>query len=167
MYKLENWGRRFHKLIGRDTSFTNVDIWVCGLKFRDKWGKFRTIIMKMKVLAAAEDNLPLLSFVEIEEVTAIFKKDYVWYCACHLKDGIDTIRAYFSRGPKKEAPDLLSQRELQILKLAALRKSINEIGEMLDIQKNTVLRHRKNMIARVGVVDFTSLIRIGQILGMI
>ena len=46
-------------------------------------------------------------------------------------------RAYFSHGSKKEFPDILSERETEILKLAAQQKSNQEISELLEISKNT------------------------------
>ena len=58
---------------------------------------------------------------------------------------------------------MLSKRELEILKLIADHKSSLEISEILGIAKNTVERHRKNMISRTGVVDMTALIYICQL----
>jgi len=49
------------------------------------------------------------------------------------------------------------------LQLAKINKSNQEIALLLNISKNTVERHRKNMIARVGVKDMTTLIRICQL----
>ena len=74
---------------------------------------------------------------------------------------------YFSKGAKKEYPELLTPRELEILRLAGQQKSNKEIGEQLGISKNTVERHRKNMLNRVGVTDMTTLLRIVQMIGLL
>jgi len=112
-------------------------------------------------------NVHQLSFIEVEEITNIYKADFAWYRPSCYIDGKLSTRAYFSNGSKKEYSDILSLREIEILRLAAQHKSNIEIGEQLEISKNTVERHRKNMIARVGVTDMTALLRIGQMLKII
>lgn len=161
-YKVHVWGDRFQKLLGKSTGL-NTEVWCCGVKFKDKWNKWRTVILKQKMLAKTKDNKALLSFIEAEEITAIYKADSVWFKASCNINGRKISRVYFSNGPKKESLDLLSPREIEILRLAMENKSNQKIGELLDISKNTVERHRKNMLARVGVKDMTALIRICQI----
>ena len=46
-------------------------------------------------------------------------------------------------------------------------KSNQEIGTLLNISKNTVERHRKNMIARVGAKDMTALIIICKLVKIV
>jgi len=46
------------------------------------------------------------------------------------------------------------------LHLVIEQKNNTEISELLELSKNTVERHRKNMIARLGVIDMTALIHI-------
>ena len=119
------------------------------------------------MLAATKDNRPQLSFIEAEEITNIYKVDFSWYRpSCFFQEQRIT-RAYFTNGSKKEYNDILSLREIEILKLATQQKNNQEISELLNISKNTVERHRKNMIARVGVTDITALIRIAQMIKII
>ena len=134
-----------------------------GLKLRDKSNKWRTFILKQKTLTIDKRNRALLSFNELEEITSFSKGDFFWYRPTCTYQGNKITRAYFSNGKKKEYSDILSPRELEILQLVAQQKSNQEISEQLEISKNTVERHRKNMIARVGVIDMTALIRIAQI----
>ena len=67
---------------------------------------------------------------------------------------------YYSSGSKKEARTLLSSRELEVLQLVLTDKKSQEISELLDISIETVRKHRKNMIARIGAKDMTALIQI-------
>jgi len=159
--KVHQWGDRFQEIVqylpykgGERMAF------YCGVKIRDKQGELRTFFVKQKMLGFAKNNKPLLSFMEVEEVTTIFKGDFVWcrMSAVHEKQAY--IRTFFSEGKKKEYADLLSGREMEILQLVAKKNSNTEISEILGISKNTVERHRKNMIARAGVVDMTGLIYI-------
>ena len=52
---------------------------------------------------------------------------------------------------------------MEILHLIIAKKDNITISETLGISKNTVERHRKNMIARLGVTDMTALIHICQL----
>ena len=49
---------------------------------------------------------------------------------------------------------------MEILQLIIAKNNNITISELLGISKNTVERHRKNMIARLGVTDMTALIHI-------
>jgi len=167
VYKVYKWGKKFQKMVGIHIPRNTYEIWYCGLKLKDKWGRWRTVILKEKLLATTQDNKPLLAFLEAEEITNIYKTDVCWYRASCFFEETRITRAYFTNGAKKEYDDILSLREIEILKLAAQQKSNQEISELLNISKNTVERHRKNMIARVGVTDITALIRIAQMVKII
>jgi len=167
-YKVNVWGKRFDKLISKHSSPPiNTETWCCGVKFKDRWNRWRTVILKQRPLTTNSKNAIQLSFIEAEEITNIYKADFAWYRATCDIDGKPLTCAFFSNGSKKEYSDILSPREMQILQLAAQQKSNQEIGAQLEISKNTVERHRKNMIARVGVTDMTALIRIGEMLKII
>ena len=119
----------------------------------------RTLFIKQRILVANETQ-PVLSFLEIEDITAIYKSDYVWGRLIAKDEQQFICRAFFQAGTKNEYADILSARELEILKLATEQKKNTEISELLGISKNTVERHRKNMIARIGVTDMTALMHI-------
>jgi len=162
-YKVIKWGRKFQELVGPKVPIHTYETWYCGLKLKDKWGRWRTTILKQKMLTSTKDNAPFLSFIEAEEITNLYKANSVWYKLSCRFQGRRISRTYFSKGTKKESEDILSAREVEILKLAAQQKSNREISEILGISKHTVERHRKNMIARVGAMDITGLIKIAQI----
>lgn len=166
-YKVSKWGPAFQKIIGNQVPVNQYEIWICGLKLKDKWGDWRTFILKQKILTVDKNNASLLSFIEAEEITNIYKADFFWYRPACFFNGQVITRAYFSNGPKKEYDDILSLREIEILQLVAQQKSNREISELLGISKHTVERHRKNMITRVGVTDMTALIRIAQLVKII
>jgi len=166
-YKMSKWGTNFQRLVGTQVPVQTYEVWCCGLKFKDKWGQWRTFILKQKILAATKENKPLLSFLEAEEITNLYKVNFIWYRISCVFQGRKTTRTYFSNGTKKEYNDILSLREIEILQLVAQQKNNREISELLEISKHTVERHRKNMIARVGVTNMTGLVRIAQIVKII
>jgi DNA-binding NarL/FixJ family response regulator len=70
-------------------------------------------------------------------------------------------REYLERARSGEAvpPDLLTPRELEVLKLVAEGHSSREIASMLVISLKTVERHRSNIIDKLGVRDRVDLTR--------
>ncbi len=165
--KVHQWGERFQRIVKHLGNNCSRNAFFCGVKMKDKQGKLKTFFIKQKILSFTENNKPLFSFMEIEEITTIFKRDFVWARMTAEHGQYTYARAFFSKGQKKEYADLLSKREMEILRLVAQHKNSIEISEILGITKNTVERHRKNMIARAGVIDMTSLIYVCRLCQLI
>ena len=164
--KLNVWGDKFGKA-SRGMNLTSGNFYFCGFKVKNKEGDFRTLFLKQKILKCSENKRALLSYLEVEDISNIFKHDVFW-ARFSTKKGKETCtRVFFNNGQKKEYMELLSIRELEILELAAQHKNNVEIGDILGISKNTVERHRKNMIAKVGVYDMTGLIYICRLIKLI
>lgn len=70
-------------------------------------------------------------------------------------------REYLEQGRRGQAPpaDLLTPRELEVLKLVAEGHSSHEIAATLVISIKTVERHRSNIIEKLGVRDRVDLTR--------
>ncbi len=70
-------------------------------------------------------------------------------------------RDYLDRAIRGEEtpPDLLTPRELEVVKLVAEGHSSLQIAEMLVISIKTVERHRSNIIEKLGVRDRVDLTR--------
>jgi len=165
--KVHHWGDRFQDIVKHPPSVSKRMAFYCGVKTKDKQGKLRTFFVKQKMLSFNKKNKLLLSFLEVEEITAIFKGDFIWARLTANCENQDYTRVFFSEGKKKESADLLSEREMEILQLIGQDKNSKEIGETLGIAKNTVEKHRKNMIARVGATDMTGLIYICRLCQLI
>ena len=56
-------------------------------------------------------------------------------------------------------PEMLSERELEVLKLVAEGHGNEEIGALLAISPRTVARHRANTLAKLGMSDRVELTR--------
>lgn len=59
----------------------------------------------------------------------------------------------------EEPPDVLSDREIEVLKLVAEGHSNEQIGEILAISARTVARHRANTLSKLGMTDRVELTR--------
>jgi DNA-binding NarL/FixJ family response regulator len=68
------------------------------------------------------------------------------------------VRDYIDRG-EQEQPDILTGRELEVLKLIAEAQTSKEIAEQLVISVKTVERHRQNILDKLGLRDRVELTR--------
>ena len=70
------------------------------------------------------------------------------------------VRDYVERGrPDDEQFDVLTPRELQVLKLIAEAYTSKEIAKELVISVKTVERHRQNILDKLGMSDRVELTR--------
>jgi DNA-binding NarL/FixJ family response regulator len=69
------------------------------------------------------------------------------------------VRDYVERGGEDEHFDVLTPRELEVLKLIAEAHSSKEIAEELVISIKTVERHRQNILDKLGMRDRVELTR--------
>ena len=65
------------------------------------------------------------------------------------------------------SPDLLSQREIQVLELVAQGLTTPQIGERLDISPKTVARHRERIMRKLNIHSSTQLVKFAIRAGMI
>jgi len=68
------------------------------------------------------------------------------------------VRDYIERG-EHEQPDILTPRELEVLKLIAEAQTSKQIAEQLVISVKTVERHRQNILDKLGLRDRVELTR--------
>lgn len=69
------------------------------------------------------------------------------------------VRDYVQRGSSDEAFELLTPRELQVLKLIAEAHTSKQIAQELVISVKTVERHRQNILDKLGMSDRVELTR--------
>jgi DNA-binding NarL/FixJ family response regulator len=69
------------------------------------------------------------------------------------------VKDYVQRGPTDESFDVLTPRELQVLKLIAEAQTSKEIAQELVISVKTVERHRQNILDKLGMSDRVELTR--------
>jgi DNA-binding NarL/FixJ family response regulator len=69
------------------------------------------------------------------------------------------VREWLEGGAAGPAPDPLSERESEVVKLIAEGLTSREIGEVLQISDKTVERHRSNVLEKLGLKDRVALTR--------
>lgn len=74
-------------------------------------------------------------------------------------DIINTISTFLTGGHEEEqiTTNTLSQREIEVLRLIASGRINKEIAQELNISINTVLSHRKNITAKLGIKSISGL----------
>src|ERR1043166_6353826 len=74
--------------------------------------------------------------------------------------GSTLVKDFVDRGrPEEEQFDILTPRELQVLKLIAEAFTSKEIAQELVISVKTVERHRQNILDKLGMNDRGELTR--------
>jgi DNA-binding NarL/FixJ family response regulator len=71
---------------------------------------------------------------------------------------IEGETVFVKKAPGKENNTLLSDREMEVLRLLAKGKTSKEIGNELNISPLTIKAHRRNMIKKLKVSNSTELI---------
>jgi DNA-binding NarL/FixJ family response regulator len=69
------------------------------------------------------------------------------------------IRDHLERGRDADTTDLLTPRELEVVKLIAEAHTSKEIADLLVISVKTVERHRENILDKLGMRDRVELTR--------
>lgn len=104
----------------------------------EKGGIFRTLCLYTDITNFKSNGRPMLSFIGLNGEPSFVD----------VKIGKPLI-------PFKE---VLSKREKEVLRLIVEGKSSNQISDTLKISKQTVDRHRKNMLDRTGISSSGELI---------
>lgn len=68
-----------------------------------------------------------------------------------IKEKINALIKRKKENKQETAESILSQREIDVLKLLALGLSNKEIAEELNISTHTAISHRKNITSKLGV----------------
>ena len=159
LFKIHARGKAFRKL-SKGASVKNQEVLFCGTKLKDKWGNLKTLLAKQKFLATDKIGEPTISFIVAEDITPIYKSNSSWIQIADFTKDIPLIRIYSDTA--NSSSHLLSNRELGILRLVLQKMDSSCIASHLNISVETVKKHRKNMLAKVGAKDMTGLIYICQ-----
>ena len=109
-------------------------------------GEYIPIMKQSCFFQVDEDGNPSTILHLCNDLSGMIKENKVSFV-------LDSNGKDFSLKNCQEDKISLTKREMQILKLIAEGKSSVEIGNELFISRETVDKHRKNMIKKSGVVD--------------
>jgi len=66
-----------------------------------------------------------------------------------------------------DAGTVISNREVEVLRMISFEHTTNEIAHILFISPHTVVSHRKNMMSKMNVSNTAGLIRKGFEMGIL
>lgn len=115
---------------------------------------FMGFMLKTGVSAFAPKGISTNQLLEI--IFEVHEKGYYFD-----KDQLDTIRKQLSSKfpkPALEKENVLSEREIEVLKLICQQKTAQEIGDRLFITKRTVEGHKNNLFIKTGAKNVAGLV---------
>lgn len=139
----------------------SVKTQLVGLPIKSHNGKKWISFANIHNLTTHSDGTPSIILMMNQNIAHLYNANFIWmrqsysqfaYCKSYYHSGLDEIFTH----------DIISKRELQILRFLAQGLQSHDIASELNISINTVSNHRKNMTYRVGVSDTTALLQIAQ-----
>ena len=127
------------------------------LRMQDSSGNYLTMLHRMFYITSPSNNL-------------------TWLALCLYNVSIDsTLNCFVINSATGECIELekqdyshvLSEREKEVLRLIGVGKPSKEIAKLLFISKNTVSRHRQNILSKLQVNNSTEAFRIAKELGLV
>lgn len=162
---IANWHKALNKKMPHKSLLEHQSAQYGGLKFQRKDGKVVKLLAKLYPLEMDENGFCLLIFYAVRDVSHLLKIGEYW---ARFECGLQEKHfACFANNKANLMADLFSDREKEVLKLVAENLESKEIAERLFISVNTVDKHRRNMIARIGARDSIALVEICKICNIV
>jgi DNA-binding CsgD family transcriptional regulator len=144
----------------------NVKIFYCGLKLKNRWGRILRLFVQTNPLETDEESEAVRTLSLCHDI-APYLKNNDWWIRYSYGEKPQKVKYHHSVGNKSFDHDILSEREIEILKLIAEGYESKEIADKLFLSKVTIDTHRRNMIERMGVIDTTALMHLAKLCEMI
>lgn len=137
-------------------------------KMQDYKGKERIILHQATVLSLNEEGRFVHVFSIHSDISHLVSNSTQDVSFINIEEGksfynIDTSEGKFQENnfsKKKKLRELLSKRELEIIKKLALGNSADEISDQLNISPHTVKTHKKNILRKTNCKNSTQLVSI-------
>jgi DNA-binding CsgD family transcriptional regulator len=165
---MSKWGFKVIKLMetAQDVNYSDLRMTLCGFKVKRKNGDLRRAMMRFIPLEMGEKGAVKVYLITGDDVTHLIKSDNYWGRITYGKDPRYTFH-YESTIKKTINKDILSGREIEVLKLISEGMESKEIGKQLFMSPHTVDNHRRNAIAQTGAKDTTALVQICRMCGIL
>jgi DNA-binding CsgD family transcriptional regulator len=137
-----------------------------GMKhFRPSGKPFHTMV-QIFGLEYNEKGYPTLCFIVDQDIEHLIKNTDHYWGRLSFNNG-EFVTTFSSKEMVLKKQDILSIREVEVLKMLLRGYESKQIGEKLFISSNTVDNHRKNMIRKLDARDTTALVQISKQLGIL
>ena len=120
----------------------------------------------MNVLETDDQGDPLLTLVHMVDIHHIKKDEKVDFCVSKKNDAGIYEPIYLNSYPQDQHADILTTRELEILRLISQGESSKSIAQILRLSIHTIHNHRKKILKKTGVKNSSELINYGRCKGI-
>ena len=127
------------------------------LRMKNTSGNYRTMLHRMFYVTSPSNNLTWLAL-------CLYNLSIDSHLNCFV---INSVTGECIELEKQDYSHVLSEREKEILRLIGTGKPSKEIADLLFISKNTVSRHRQNILSKLQVKNSTEAYRIAKELGLV
>lgn len=141
-----------------------LSVW--GLKLLHKNQRTLKWYLNIIPIEFSEDGYPTLIVLSIQDITYLIKSDE-YLIRMAFGEENKKIAVYYSNEDKTIENDIISEREREVLEYISQGFDTKSIASTLNITKNTVDNHRRNMLARTGTRDTTALIQLCRMAGVL
>jgi DNA-binding CsgD family transcriptional regulator len=157
-----------HELMAETTKQNEpiTGVTVCGLKMMDKEGNINRLLARTIPYRLKGQTYPEIGIMTLYNVKYLMKSDVVWSRIKYGKNS-KAIGSLSSIDLENKKHDILSEREVELLKYLASGMSINDIAEILHKSPNAIIKHKQNMCARLGVSNTFGLLSICKLCGIL
>ena len=145
-------------------NFSNIV--VCGLTVRLPDGTTNRLLVRGAHYAHNTAGYPQIALLTIDKINFMMKSDESWLRVTYGDDHEKAV-VFSSATLEQVRTNLLSPRELDILNCIAQGLDSKQIAEKLYVSVETVVKHRKNMLAKSGLCDTTALVQICRSIGIL
>jgi DNA-binding CsgD family transcriptional regulator len=137
----------------RLNGFTSLS---CGVPLIMKNGKTIKTEIKFTTLEVDKKGDGLIALYGMQEITQIYKPENYWI-RFTTNSTPKKVRIFYSETNTFKREDIVSPREIEVLERIGKGLSTKEIAQELFLSPATVEQHRKNMLARTGFTNTSSL----------
>jgi Bacterial regulatory proteins, luxR family len=141
----------------KTTKFQFYSSVICGLTTVSPDGVPHRLLIRGTHYAHDAGGCPQVSLLTLDKINFMMKSEDAWM---RLTYGEANDKMFFFSTADQDATDLFSPRELEVLNGVAQGMDSKTIAEKLYVSVETVMRHRKNMLAKSGLCDSTALLQI-------
>jgi DNA-binding CsgD family transcriptional regulator len=142
-------------------SRVNIQAVHCGIKFNRADGRTGRLLAISHFVDPDANNNYRTVLVILYDVAHLYKGDHYWLRAS-MGPANERVFHYLSSQQRTLEQDILSVREKEVLRWLNKGLDSKEIGLQLGITGETVMEHRRNMLARTGARDTTALLQLAK-----
>jgi DNA-binding CsgD family transcriptional regulator len=138
----------------------------CGINILDKEGKNNRFLIHSVPYQINGQTYPAICIVTIHKINFMMKSEVAWVRITY-GENLQTVGCISSHDIEGKKQDIISEREKEVLEMLAAGMDTKAIADALYISPSTIIKHRKNMLARTGLCDTTALIQVCRLCGIL